>query len=97
MKDVMSIQARLSQAIKYCEDNIPLTSERVHLKQALITIRAFEIQQTRQMIKTLSWITEHMKWREDEINGNVEIGSQGYYSDELKEALQLLEDLKGGD
>jgi len=38
-----------------------------------------------------------MKWREDEINGNVEIGSQGYYSDELKEALQLLADLKGGD
>ncbi len=46
-------------------------------------------------LKHFGWMTVHMKWKEDDINQNIEEGSQGGYSEELTEALEFLEELKG--
>jgi hypothetical protein len=46
-------------------------------------------------LKHFGWMTTHMKWREDQINQNIEEGSQGGYSEELSGAIEFLEELKG--
>ncbi len=46
------------------------------------------------IIETLEWMTTDMKWRADDTNQNIEEGSQGGYSPELTEAIDLLEELK---
>ena len=46
------------------------------------------------IIKTLDWMVKDMKWRADEVCGNLELTSQGGYSPELQEAINLLEELK---
>jgi|TARA_R100000501_G_C2617800_1_gene111298 hypothetical protein len=39
-------------------------------------------------------MVKRKKWREDEIRDNIDDGSMGEYSLELKEAIRLLEELK---
>ena len=52
-------------------------------------------EKTRQrIIGTMGWMVKSMKWREDDLRGNLEEGTNGGYSDELKEAMTLLKDLK---
>lgn len=48
------------------------------------------------IIKTLDWMVTDMCWRHDEVRGNLEQGSQGGYSPELSEAIELLDELKNG-
>lgn len=48
------------------------------------------------IIKTLDWLVADNKWRADDTKLNVEEGSQGGYSPELNEAIELLEELKDG-
>lgn len=45
-------------------------------------------------IKVLTWMIEDMKWRADDLRSNTEEGSHGGYSEELTEAIELLEELK---
>lgn len=45
-------------------------------------------------VKSLSWMIEDLKHRHDELKGNLEEGSQGDYSPELKAAMGLLGDVK---
>ncbi len=45
---------------------------------------------------TLSWMVTAMKWREDDLRENIEEGSCGGYSEELTEAIELLEELGNG-
>ncbi len=49
----------------------------------------------RRIIETLEWMVKDMKWRADDLRNNTEKGSQGGYSPELTEAIELLEELKG--
>lgn len=52
---------------------------------------------TRQrVITTLSWMVADTKHRFDDCRNNLENGSEGGYSPELTEAIELLEDLKNG-
>ena len=46
------------------------------------------------VITTLEWMITHMKYRADDLRQNVEEGSQGGYSPELTEAINLLAELK---
>ena len=46
------------------------------------------------VIKTLEWMTADMKWRADDTMRNTEEGSQGGYSPELQEGIDLLQELK---
>jgi len=43
-----------------------------------------------QTIKTLEWMITSMTWKEDQLRGNLDEGSQGNYSPELIEAIELL-------
>ncbi len=36
------------------------------------------------------WMTIHMKWKEDQINENIEEGSQGGYSKQLTAAIEFI-------
>ena len=49
------------------------------------------------LVDNLSWMIEEMKHRSDDEKGNLEVGSQGDYSDELKSAMTLLEDIQKTD
>ena len=42
------------------------------------------------LIKSLQWMVDVFKWQHDET------GVEGNYSDELKEAIALLDELKAG-
>ncbi len=44
-----------------------------------------------QLVTSLSWMITDMKHRHDEIKGDIEVGSQGDYSDELKATMLLLD------
>jgi hypothetical protein len=44
--------------------------------------------------KTLSWLVPDCKGRYDECRGNLEPGSQGGYSVELTEAIELLKEIE---
>ena len=46
------------------------------------------------LIRTLEWMTTDMKWRADDTKLNFEEGSQGGYSPELQEGIDLLAELK---
>jgi len=46
------------------------------------------------IIKTLNWMVMDMKWRFDDNKNNLEVGSQGGYSPELQEAINLLKELE---
>jgi hypothetical protein len=46
------------------------------------------------IIKTLEWLVGDAKWRFDQTKNNIDEGSQGGYSEELTEAMNLLEELK---
>ena len=48
------------------------------------------------IINTLDWMVADMKYRADETKRNFEEGSQGGYSPELQEAIDLLAVLKRG-
>lgn len=48
----------------------------------------------RRCYNSLDWMVKRKKWREDEIRDNIDDGSMGEYSLELKEAIRLLEELK---
>ena len=47
------------------------------------------------IIETLDWLVKDATWRADETKLNFEEGSQGGYSPELQEAIDLLDELKG--
>ena len=47
------------------------------------------------IIKTLEWMVADMRWRADQTKRNFEEGSEGGYSPELQEAIDLLAELKG--
>ena len=51
-------------------------------------------EEKRRLVESLSWMIESMKHKSDENKGDVEEGSQGDYSPELKEAMSLLEDVE---
>ena len=46
------------------------------------------------LITTLEWMTADMKWRADDTKRNFEEGSQGGYSPELQEGIDLLTELR---
>lgn len=46
------------------------------------------------IVDNLSWMIKSMGYNHDQLKGNLEEGSQGDYSSELKEAMSLLEDVK---
>ena len=46
-------------------------------------------------IKSLEWLITDAKWRYDEVKDAMDDGSTGGYSDELLEAIDVLEELKG--
>lgn len=46
------------------------------------------------IVESLSWMIEDMKAKHDDLKGNLEEGSRGDYSPQLKEAMGLLEDIK---
>ncbi|KKL81529.1 hypothetical protein LCGC14_1993840 [marine sediment metagenome] len=48
----------------------------------------------KRIIETLEWLVTDATWRADETKLNFEEGSQGGYSPELTEAINLLEELK---
>jgi len=48
------------------------------------------------ILKSLRWLVRDAQWRFSETKGDLDNGSQGGYSDELKEATQLLQDLEQG-
>lgn len=49
----------------------------------------------RRTIKSLEWMTTQFKWQHDnEVAAMSDEGSQGGYSPELQEAIDLLEELK---
>ena len=50
----------------------------------------------RRVIRTLSWMIEDMKHRFDDCRGNLDNGSEGGYSPELTEAIELLDELEKG-
>jgi len=50
----------------------------------------------KRIVDTLEWMIKDMRWRADENMRNIEDGSQGGYSPELIEAINLLEELKKG-
>ncbi len=43
------------------------------------------------IVQHFSWMIKSMKYRHDTLKGNLEEGSQGDYSSELKAAMILLE------
>ncbi len=45
-------------------------------------------------IDSLEWLVADAKWRADDTKRNFEEGSQGGYSPELTEAIDVLEELK---
>lgn len=47
-------------------------------------------------IKSLSWLVADAKHRFDDCRGNLDNGSEGGYSDELTEAIELFDELKKG-
>ena len=49
----------------------------------------------KRIIKNLEWMTTDMKWRADQTRLNFEEGSQGGYSPELEDAINLLAELNG--
>jgi len=52
-------------------------------------------EQLRQRIlRSLRWLVEDARWRFDENKGNLDPGSHGGYSAELKEAIELLQVLE---
>lgn len=48
----------------------------------------------KRIIKSLSWMIEDMKHRYDDCRGNLDNGSEGEYSPELTEAINLLAEIK---
>lgn len=48
----------------------------------------------KRIIKTLEWIIAEAIWRFDQAENNINEGSQGGYGPKLKEAIELLEELK---
>lgn len=46
------------------------------------------------IVRSLSWMVEDLKYRHDELKGNLGEGSQGDYSPDLKVAMVLLEDIE---
>ena len=49
------------------------------------------------VIKSLHWMVTQFKWQYDNENAALDdVGSQGGYSPELTEAIDLLEELKNG-
>lgn len=44
--------------------------------------------------KSLDWMITDMKWRDNQTRGNLEKGSEGGWSPQLKEAVALLESIK---
>ena len=50
---------------------------------------------TQRIIETLTMFVKNAKYREDDIRQNTDPDSVGGYSDELTEAIDLLEELKG--
>jgi len=48
----------------------------------------------KRLVDNLTWMIIGMQNKCDEIKGNIEPGSQGDYSPEVKEAMSLLEDIK---
>lgn len=51
--------------------------------------------QMQRALTTLETFVENSKHKEDEVNQNFEEGSQGGYSEQLTEAINLLAELKG--
>jgi len=54
-------------------------------------------EEKKRLVDNLSWPIEDMKHRHDELKGNLEQGSQGDYSDELNQMINLLDDIKKTD
>lgn len=50
----------------------------------------------RRVIRSLSWLIEDAKYRHDDCKNNIENGSEGGYSPELIEVIELLDELKKG-
>lgn len=48
----------------------------------------------KRLVDNLTWMITDMKYKADETKLNVEEGSEGGYSSELKEAMSLLEDIQ---
>lgn len=46
------------------------------------------------LVNNLTWMITDMKYKNDELKGSLEEGSQGDYSPELKTAISLLEDIE---
>ncbi len=51
-------------------------------------------QMEQRVIASMEWMVKDMKWRADDLRQNIEEGSQGGYSPELTEVINLLEELK---
>lgn len=51
-------------------------------------------EEKKRIVDNLFWMVEDMKHRYDEQKGNVEVQDESAYSNELKEAISLLEDLE---
>lgn len=49
------------------------------------------------IIKSMNWMIKDIKYRADETKQNFEEGSQGGYSPELIEAMNVLDELKSGE
>ena len=47
------------------------------------------------IVESLEWMIKDMKWRHNETKMNVDEGSEGGYSPELQEAIDLLEEIQG--
>jgi hypothetical protein len=55
----------------------------------------FPAELLRRAIESMEWMVEDMKWRFNEAKDAMGDGSTGGYSDELLQAIEVLEELKG--
>lgn len=51
-------------------------------------------EEKKRIVENLSWMIKDLRHRHDQLKGNLEEGSQGDYSDELKKAMSLLQDIE---
>lgn len=79
---------------RVAEMNRQLILQNRELRLANKTLVAAMVNQMTLGISHLDWMTTAMKWREDDLRGNTEIGLEGGYSDQLLGVIEFLENIK---
>jgi|GEM_PF-6797377 len=90
MKEMVCRIASLAQRLEATEERGIITN----LCSALLRRAEEDNKLHQRIIQSLSWMVETLRWSYDCEKNNLEPGSQGGYSLELQEAIDLLNDLE---